>query len=282
MKIMDSKIKHLIQLALSEDIGQGDITSDALVEDILSGKAVIVAKQDGILAGLEVAKTVFHIVNPKIIFSSLIEDGEKIKKGDEVALIQGKAKSILSAERTALNFLQRLSGIATLTSKYVEKVKGTKVKILDTRKTTPGLRIMEKYAVKTGGGGNHRMGLFDMVLIKDNHVKATGGISEAIKIAKSKHGKKTIEVEVRNLNEVKEAIESKPDWIMLDNMITPEIKKAVDLIRSSSPDIKIEASGGINLKNVRKIALTKVDFISVGALTHSAPALDLSLILIDP
>ena len=282
MKIMDPKIKHLIRLALSEDIGRGDITSDALVEDILSGKAVIVAKQDGILAGSEVAKTVFQIVNPKIIFSSLIEDGEKIKKGDKVALIQGKVKCILSAERTALNFLQRLSGISTLTSRYVEKVKATKVKILDTRKTTPGLRILEKYAVRTGGGENHRMGLFDMVLIKDNHIKATGGISEAIKIAKSKYGKKTIEVEVRNLNEVKEAIESKPDWIMLDNMITQEIKKAVDLIRSSSPDIKIEASGGINLKNVRKIALTKVDFISVGALTHSAPALDLSLILIEP
>jgi len=281
MKILDSNIKCLIQLALSEDIGRGDITSDALVEDILTGKAVIVAKDVGILAGLEVAKTVFQMVNPKIIFSSLIEDGEKIKKGDKVALIQGKVKSILSAERTVLNFLQRLSGIATLTSKYVEKVKGTKVKILDTRKTTPGLRILEKYAVKTGGGENHRMGLFDMILIKDNHIKAAGGISEAIKIAKSKYGKKTIEVEVRNLNEVKEAIESKPDWIMLDNMKIEDMKKAVRIIRSTNSHIKIEASGGVNLGNVRKIALTKVDFISVGALTHSAPALDLSLILVE-
>jgi len=282
MKIIDSKIKRLIRLALSEDIGKGDITSNVLVKDDLSGKAVIIAKQEGILAGSEVAKTVFQIVNPKIIFSSLIEDGEKIKKGDKVALIQGKVKCILSAERTALNFLQRLSGISTLTSRYVEKVKGTKVKILDTRKTTPGLRILEKYAVRTGGGENHRMGLFDMVLIKDNHIKVAGGISEAVKRVKLQYQKKRIEVEVRTLNEVREAVQSKPDWIMLDNMRIEDMKKAVRIVHSTSPHIKIEGSGGVNLGNVRKIALTGVDFISVGALTHSAPALDLSLILIEP
>jgi nicotinate-nucleotide pyrophosphorylase (carboxylating) len=281
-QIMDSKVKHLIRLALSEDIGKGDLTSEALVGNDLSGKAVIVSKQEGILAGLDVAKLVFQLADSKIVFSAVKRDGVRIKKGDEVALILGRVKSILSAERTALNFLQRLSGIATLTAKYVEQIKGTKAKILDTRKTTPGLRILEKYAVKAGGGENHRMGLFDMILIKENHIKAAGGISDAIRKARLKYRKKRIEVEVRNLNEVREAIQSVPDWIMLDNMKIQEMKKAVRMIRSAGPDIKIEASGGINLRNVRRIALAGVDFISVGALTHSAPALDLSLILLEP
>ncbi|MGB2989257.1 MAG: carboxylating nicotinate-nucleotide diphosphorylase, partial [Candidatus Zixiibacteriota bacterium] len=166
MRITDPKIKHLIHLALSEDIGSGDVTSEALLGNEPSGKAVIVAKQEGVLAGLPVAKMVFRTVNPKVVFRMLKQDGERIKKGQKVALIQGKTKGILSAERTALNFLQKLSGIATLTAKYVEEIKGTKAKILDTRKTTPGLRVLEKYAVKTGGGENHRMGLFDMILIK--------------------------------------------------------------------------------------------------------------------
>jgi nicotinate-nucleotide pyrophosphorylase (carboxylating) len=285
---MDSKVKHLIRLALSEDIGKGDLTSEALVGNILSGKAIIISKQEGIITGLEVAKMVFQMVDQKIIFRSQKQDGESIKKGDKIALIRGRVKSILSAERTALNFLQRLSGIATLTAKFVEKTKGTKAKILDTRKTTPGLRILEKYAVKAGGGENHRMGLFDMILIKENHIKAAGGISEAIKKAKAKYrsfgscGKKRIEVETRNLNEVREAIQAAPDWIMLDNIKIQEMKKAVRMIRSANPNIKIEASGGINLRNVRRIALTGLDFISVGALTHSAPALDLSLILVEP
>jgi nicotinate-nucleotide pyrophosphorylase (carboxylating) len=199
-----------------------------------------------------------------------------------VALVRGKTQDILSAERTALNYLQRLSGIATLTAKYAERIKGTKAKILDTRKTTPGLRVLEKYAVKTGGGENHRMGLFDMILIKENHIKAGGGISRAIMRARSRCRKEKIEVEVRNLAEAKEAVEAGPDWIMLDNMRPDQMKKAVRMIRSASRAIKIEASGSVNLKNVRKIALTGVDFISVGALTHSATALDMSLILIKP
>lgn len=282
MRITDSKIKHLIHLALSEDVGKRDLTSEAVIENRLSGKAIIVAKQEGIIAGLPVAKMVFQMVNPRIIFNQLKQDGERIKKKEKVASIQGKVKTILAAERTALNFLQRLSGIATLTAKYVEKIKGTRAKILDTRKTTPGLRVLEKYAVKAGGGENHRMGLFDMILIKENHIKAAGGISDAIKRARSKYPRQKIEVEVRSLSELREAIESKPDWIMLDNMKIQQMKKAVKMIRSTGPNIKIEASGGINLRNVRKIALTGVDFISVGALTHSAPALDLSLILIKP
>lgn len=279
MRIADSGIKHLIGLAVAEDVGSGDLTSEALLADKASGMAVIMAKQGGILAGLPVARMVFLTLNPKVVFKMLKQDGERVKKGEKLASIRGKTKGILKAERTALNFLQRLSGIATLTSKYVEEIKGTKATILDTRKTTPGLRALEKYAVKTGGGQNHRMGLFDMVLIKENHLRAVGGISNAIVRARSKSRGKRIEVEVRNLNEVRKAVESKPDWIMLDNMRIDQMRKAVRMIRSASRSVKIEASGSVTLKNVRNIALTGVDFISVGALTHSAPALDMSLML---
>lgn len=282
MKNKDTKIKRLIHLSLAEDIGRKDITSEALVSKNLSGKAVILVKQEGVLAGLVVAKEVFQTVNRQINFRMLRRDGQKVKKGEKIATIEGKAKDILTAERTALNFLQRLSGVATLTSKYVEKTKGTEAKILDTRKTTPGLRILEKQAVKAGGGQNHRMGLFDMFLIKENHIKAAGGIAQAVKKVKSRRRKEKIEIEVRNPGELKEALRSRPDWIMLDNMTIEQMKKAVKVIRAVEPKIKIEASGNINLKNVRKIALTGVGFISVGALTHSAPAMDLSLILMEP
>jgi nicotinate-nucleotide pyrophosphorylase (carboxylating) len=282
MRITDPQTKGLINLALSEDIGSGDITSQALLDNRPSGKAIIVAKQEGILAGLPVAKMVFLAVNPRVVLRMLKRDGDRIKKGEKIASVQGKAKDILSAERTALNFVQRLSGIATLTARYVDKIRGTKARILDTRKTTPGLRALEKYAVSAGGGQNHRMGLFDMVLIKENHLKAAGGISNAIVRARSKSRGKKIEVEVRNLNEVREAVESKPDWIMLDNMRIDQMRKAVRMIRSAGRAVKIEASGNVTLKNVRNIALTGVDFISVGALTHSAPALDMSLMLIEP
>ncbi len=278
----DFYINNLIRLALSEDIGSCDLTSEALIEDKLTGDAVIFAKQSGIIAGVEVAKLVFLKVDPKIRMKTLKREGEKVARGERVVLIRGKVKSILQAERTALNFLQRLSGIATLTAKYVEELKGTGTKILDTRKTTPGMRILEKYAVKIGGGTNHRMGLYDMILIKENHIKVAGGIGEAIMKARARIKKTKIEVEVSNLREVKETVVSSPDWIMLDNMKIMEMKKAVSVIRSVSPNIKIEASGGVTLKNVRNIALSGVDFISVGALTHSAPALDLSLILIEP
>jgi nicotinate-nucleotide pyrophosphorylase (carboxylating) len=276
----DTHIGNLIRLALSEDIGRGDITSQTLIPDSLTGKAVIVAKQEGIIAGLEEAKQVFQTVDSGIVFKCLKKDGEQVKAKEKIALIQGRVRNILSAERTALNFIQKLSGIASLTAKYVEKVKGTKAKILDTRKTTPGMRILEKYAVKMGGGENHRMGLYDMVLIKENHIKAAGGISKAVNKAKTKCGERKIEIEVRDFKEVLEAALTATDWIMLDNMNVREMEKAVSLIRSANKRIKIEASGGITLKNVRDIALTDVDFISVGALTHSAPALDLSLILL--
>jgi len=278
---IDDKIKHLIELALSEDIGKGDLTSEATIEENLKAKGIIVAKEEGVIAGLEIAKMVFHQLDPHLVFESSFEDGKKVMKGEEVATLKGKVKSILSGERTALNFLQRLSGIATLTSKYLEKIKDTQVKILDTRKTTPGLRALEKYAVKMGGGENHRMGLFDMILIKENHIKAVGNISKAIQNAKAKYPNETIEVETKNLDEVAEAMNSGADWIMLDNMSIEEINKAVKVIRSSQKEIKIEASGGVNLNNVREIALTGINFISVGALTHSALALDFSLLLVE-
>jgi len=278
---IDDKIRHLIECSLSEDIGKGDLTSEALIGQDLKAQGIIVAKEEGVIAGLEIAKTVFHHLDPNLVFESSFKDGNRVMRGEEVATLKGRVKSILSGERTALNFLQRLSGIATLTSKYVEKIKDTEAKILDTRKTTPGLRTLEKYAVKMGGGGNHRMGLFDMILIKDNHIKAVGNISKAIQKAIAKYPNERIEVETKNLDEVAEAVNSGADWIMLDNMSIEETKKAVKVIRSSPRKIKIETSGRIDLNNVREVALTGVDFISVGALTHSAPALDFSLLLVE-
>jgi nicotinate-nucleotide pyrophosphorylase (carboxylating) len=278
---IDDKIRRFIGWSLSEDIGKGDLTSEAIIEQDLLAKGIIVAKEEGVIAGLEIAKMVFHQLDPNLVFESSFKDGNRVLRGEEVATLKGRVRSILSGERTALNFLQRLSGIATLTSRYVEKIKDTEVKILDTRKTTPGLRALEKYAVKMGGGENHRMGLFDMILIKENHVKAVGNIPKAIQKARAKYPNERIEVETKNLDEVAEAVKSGADWIMLDNMSIKEMKKAVKVVRTSPRKIKIEASGRINLNNVREAALAGVDFISVGALTHSAPALDFSLLLIE-
>ena len=273
------KIEKIVKIALKEDLGFGDITSDLIISEKQKGKGFIIAKEKGIIAGLEVAKSVFEEVDAGLMFKFLISDGDKVRPGLKVALIQGKTKSILAGERTALNFLQRLSGIATLTNKFVRKTEGTSTKILDTRKTTPGLRFLERDAVKKGGGENHRQGLYDMILIKDNHIQAAGSISSAIKKAlRNRRGLK-IEVETKNLKEIKEALNFKIDRIMLDNFKPENLKKAVKLIRSKNKKVEIEASGRVNLKNVRKIALSGVDYISVGALTHSARALDFSLLL---
>jgi nicotinate-nucleotide pyrophosphorylase (carboxylating) len=277
----DKKIRRLIKSSLSEDIGRGDRTSEAIIDQELSAKGLIVAKEEGVIAGLEIARMVFSQLDADLIFEMSSKDSDKVMKGEEVVALEGRVRSILSGERTALNFLQRLSGIATLTSRFVDRIKDTGVKILDTRKTTPGLRALEKYAVRMGGGENHRMGLFDMILIKENHVKAVGGISGAVQKARGRYPNEKIEVETRNLNEVKEASNSGVDWIMLDNMSIEETQKAVKAIRSSKRGIKIEASGRIDLNNVREIALTGVDFISIGALTHSAPVLDFSLLLVE-
>jgi len=270
---------HLIRpdliRALEEDIGPLDITTSTLIPEDLDAKGLIVAKEDLVLAGLGVASDCFKIFDPDIEFKERFRDGESVKEGGIIAEIRGKAQAILMAERVALNFLQRLSGIATLTSKYVGEVKDLKVRIIDTRKTTPGLRILEKYAVRMGGGFNHRSGLYDGVIIKDNHIVLSGGVRKAVEKARKRipHTVK-IEVEVKNLVEVKEALQAGADIIMLDNMDLETMKKAVKLI---SKRALIEASGNINLQNVREVAKTGVDLISIGALTHSARAMDISL-----
>ena len=276
----------LIKQALIEDIGKGDITTNALISPSMQAKAVIVAKQSGVIAGLDVAKAVFTELDKKIKFKPLVKDGDKVAAGKKIVEISGNARAILTAERTALNFLGHLSGVATLTRQFVDQVKPYKANILDTRKTMPGMRLLEKYAVKCGGGENHRMGLWDAVLIKDNHIAA---LSYQLSVISKNMRKKIpknipIEIEVKNLSELKEALEGLPDIILLDNMSIKQIKKAVELrnlqLKAYSLKLKavlLEVSGGINLANIRQIAAAGVDRISIGALTHSAKALDLSL-----
>jgi nicotinate-nucleotide pyrophosphorylase (carboxylating) len=271
-------IDNILLNALREDIGNGDITTSSLIAEKHISKAGIIAKGDFMLAGLPFAERTFQLIDKNIKFKIFKKDGRHVKTRDVIAKISGNTRSILMAERTALNLLQRLSGTATLTSKYVQRVKGLKVKIADTRKTPPGLRYFDKYAVRTGGGHNHRYGLFDGVLIKDNHIAAAGGVGKAVKLARSKaHHLLKIEAEVKNIREVKEALSAGADVIMLDNMPVKEMKKAVSIIRHKAHDVLIEASGNITLENVRSIAETGVDLISVGALTHSAPAADISM-----
>ncbi len=265
----------LIKAALKEDIGSGDITTDLIVPKDAFVEAEIIAKENGIVCGLEVAKEAFLKLDKSIKFICIKKDGNNVKIGERVAVIRGNARKVLSAERTALNFLQHLSGIATETKKYTDLVKGTKTIILDTRKTTPLLRSLEKKAVKCGGGKNHRFGLFDAVLIKDNHLCIEKDISNAIRKAK-RAGK--VEIEVKNIEELKTAVKSGADIILLDNMSLKELKTAVKIVRKiSKKKIYLEASGGITKENVKKVAKTGVDFISIGSLTHSVKSLDFSL-----
>jgi nicotinate-nucleotide pyrophosphorylase (carboxylating) len=268
-------VDDLIALALKEDIGSGDITTDATVSPDIEGTGEVIAKEDFILAGLDVARNVFSHIDPRALFSTDFNDGDSLKKGQMVFSVEGKLSSILKAERTALNFIQRLSGIATLTHIYVDRIKECNVRIVDTRKTTPGWRSLEKYAVKIGGGFNHRMGLYDGVLIKDNHIAACGGIRTAINMARKRiHHLVKIEVEVTDMAEVDEALSAGADVIMLDNMTPEQIKKAVKKINSKA---LVEVSGGVNLNNLSQLAEAGVDLISVGALTHSAKSVDMSM-----
>jgi len=269
---------HILLNALHEDIGNGDITSAALVPEAHISKAEVVAKKDLVLAGLPFAERTFRLIDNSIKFRSFKKDGSRVKAKTVIAKISGRTASLLKAERVALNVLQRCSGIATLTAAYVARVKGTDARITDTRKTAPGLRFFDKYAVMTGGGYNHRYGLFDGVLIKDNHIAAVGGIGRAVRLARSKaqHLLK-IEVEVTNMREVQEALSAGADVIMLDNMKVDMMRKAVSVIRRKSEEVSIEASGDVTLENVRSVAETGVDLISAGALTHSAPAADISM-----
>lgn len=274
MNKIHKNISKLISSALSEDIKNGDITTKATISKSKKAVGKFLVKADGIIAGLEIAKLVFKQVDPKIKFEIKINDGSKAKYGDIAAIVSGKAQSLLTAERTALNFLQRMSGIATSANLYSEKIKHTKAKIIDTRKTVPGLRTLDKLAVKLGGCANHRIGLYDMFLIKDNHIEVAGSITKAVEACVKYNKKFKIEVETKNLKEVKEALTTKADIIMLDNFEIEEMKKAVELIDGKC---KVEASGGVNLETVKAIAETGVDYISVGALTHSVKALDISL-----
>ena len=267
-------IADLISHALAEDIGRGDVTSEATVPADSVSTAVMLAKQDLVLAGIEVARDVFHYLDPAILFKTVAKDGDVIHAGTEIARLSGNTRVLLAGERVALNLLQHMSGIATLTAAYVDTIKGLKAEVLDTRKTLPGLRQLEKYAVRMGGGKNHRMGLYDMVLIKDNHIKAAGSITKAMERARRKSGKLTIEVETGNLNEVREALASKADIIMLDNMPLDLMSEAVQIIKGQA---LVEASGNVTLDTIRAIAETGVDFISSGSLTHSAPAVDISM-----
>jgi len=283
MKLSKEKVFPIIISALKEDIGSGDITSSVIFEKDISLLAHIVAKEECVLAGMEVARWVFDAVDEKIAFTPLCKDMDKVKKNKRIISIRGYAKSILSAERTVLNFLGHLSGIATLTNMFVKKVKGTHAKIYGTRKTIPGLRELEKYAVASGGGFNYRMGLQDGIMIKDNHLAGLKFQAESLKLQNIKdsvtkfksRGYKNVEIEVETLAEFKEALKAGADIIMLDNMKPEEIRKAVKLRKGSN--VILEASGGISLENTKKIAKTGVDRISIGKLTRSAPSIDFSL-----
>ena len=268
-------IKPAIDFALNEDLGSGDITTNALIPFDLQAKATMVAKSSGVIAGLAVAEYVFKSLDNEIQLKTFINDGSSVIKGDLILEISGSYRALLSGERLALNFLQRMSGIATMTANYNNQLAGTEVKILDTRKTVPGLRLLDKYAVRIGGGTNHRIGLYDMVLIKDNHIKVAGGITKAIEqIKKNIPTGIKIEVETTTIAEVTEALAAGVDIIMLDNMDNKTMRECVKIINKQA---KVEASGNMTIERLREVAETGVDFISVGALTHSVTALDISM-----
>lgn len=273
------QIEEIVDCALAEDLGKGDVTTDALISLDRQGTGFLVAKKGGVLAGMNVAKQVFHRVDPRLKVEVLLEDGGRVKPGTRIATVSGSIASIVKAERVALNFLQRLSGIASQTNRYVEAVKGLSVRIMDTRKTTPGLRLLEKHAVSAGGGENHRMSLGEAILIKDNHLAALRSQGLNIKeiVAKARQNpteRLPVEVEVTTVAEASEAAEAGADIVMLDNMSPDDMRQAVKSIGGRA---LVEASGGITLDNVRAVAETGVDFISIGALTHSVTALDISL-----
>ncbi|MEA5112705.1 MAG: carboxylating nicotinate-nucleotide diphosphorylase [Geobacteraceae bacterium] len=272
-------IDAIIENALREDIHTGDLTTMAVVEGKRPSRARLIAKEPFVVAGLQVASRVFFLLDPGVVFTPLFSDGDAVSKGDVIAELQGDASVLLQGERVALNLLQRMCGIATLTARYRDAVSGTRARVVDTRKTTPGLRLLEKYAVRVGGGANHRTGLYDGVLIKENHIAAAGGIAVAIGRARKAipHTLK-IEIETETLEQVAEALQAGADIIMLDNMDPDAMRKAVGMIDGKAV---VEASGGVTLETIGRIAATGVDIISVGALTHSARAMDISMLLED-
>lgn len=275
MKLDKFYINDIVMNALKEDMPLGDITTDNIISESNSSKAEFLAKQDAVIAGLEVAQHVFEILDSRVKFTALIKDGDNVRKGDIIARVSGPTRALLKGERTALNFLQRLSAIATITNRYTTKIKDLPVKIADTRKTTPGLRLLEKYAVSAGGGSNHRFSLSDGVLIKDNHIAAAGGITNAVNSVRASipHTVK-IEVEVESLEEVQEALDCKADIIMLDNMSNEKMTEAVGIINKRA---LVEASGNMTEETIYDVARTGVDIISIGKLTHSANSVDISM-----
>lgn len=271
--MLPTGILDTIQRALAEDIGAGDATTLSIVPPEATMRGQIIAKQDGIIAGLDVARAAYELLDSAVEFSPQLADGSRVTRAGLLALVSGRTSSLLTAERTALNFLGRMSGIATLTRQFVDAVAGTRAVILDTRKTAPGLRAVDKLAVKLGGGGNHRIGLYDMILIKDNHIDYAGGIEEAVRRAKAARSGLPIEVEARTMNDVRVALSLGVERILLDNM---SVEMMAEAVRLTNGRAKLEASGNVTLETVRRIAETGVDFISVGALTHSAKVFDAS------
>jgi len=271
------EVTEILERALAEDLGSGDLTTDATVPAPVEAAGTFLAQEVMVVAGLPVVERLFELLNPKMRFRALVEEGQLVSRG-VLAEVRGDARALLRGERTALNFLQRLSGIATLTRRYVARLEGTKAKLRDTRKTTPGLRLLERYAVRVGGGSNHRFGLFDAVLIKENHARLAGGVGEAVRRAREKYGtRQLIQAEVRDETELRQALEAGADAVLLDNMTVEQVDLAVDLVQGRAV---VEASGGLKLDNLRAYAECGVDYISVGALTHSAPAAEISFDLV--
>lgn len=274
----ENLINKLLDLGIEEDINTGDITTESIIPASTNGVATMTAKQDGVISGLDIVKMVFDRFQDNVVFTPYFKDGDQVKKGDVILKIEATYPTLLRGERLSLNLFQRMSGIATETAKYVNELKGTSTELLDTRKTAPGLRVLDKMAVKHGGGTNHRMGLYDMAMIKDNHIKMAGGIAKAVEQVRSRidAGIK-IEVETTNIDEVHQAINAGADIIMLDNMDTPTMAQAVAIINASGKGIKTEASGNMNIARLKEVASTGVNYISVGALTHTVKGMDISM-----
>ena len=274
----ENLIKKLIDLGIEEDINTGDVTTDSIIPATMNAVATMTAKQEGVISGLEIVKMVYDYFQKDVVFTAYFNDGDSVKKGDVILKIEATYPTLLRGERLSLNIFQRMCGIATETARYVKELVGTSTELLDTRKTAPGLRVLDKMAVKHGGGTNHRMGLYDMAMIKDNHIKMAGGITKAVAQVRANITPDIkIEVETTNLDEVREAIAANADIIMLDNMDNATMTEAVEIIKAANKGIKTEASGNMNIPRLKEVAATGVDFISVGALTHTVKAMDISM-----
>ena len=274
----ENLIKKLIDLGIEEDINTGDVTTDSIIPATMNAVATMTAKQEGVISGLEIVKMVYDYFQKDVVFTAYFNDGDSVKKGDVILKIEATYPTLLRGERLSLNIFQRMCGIATETARYVKELVGTSTELLDTRKTAPGLRVLDKMAVKHGGGTNHRMGLYDMAMIKDNHIKMAGGITKAVEQVRANITPDIkIEVETTNLDEVREAIAANADIIMLDNMDNATMTEAVEIIKAANKGIKTEASGNMNIPRLKEVAATGVDFISVGALTHTVKAMDISM-----